>query len=230
MFLLQALSQRQFTMANYSYLVDDIVAATENDSTEFSAYIPKMINRVEERLTKSLDDYGLVTITSITLTANENILTLPSNTRTVKNIHIKDSGTKINLLQRTDEFINDYWPVSASTGTPKYYAKRTNTNVIFAPTASATYSGELVYVSRPTTLTSVNDTNYFTDFCYDALFYGCMVEASDFMKNYSITQIYEQKYQDAITSLRNQARRTRRDDMEAPASPAGGDNTIGGTN
>lgn len=164
-------------MANYSYLVDDIVAATENDSTEFSAYIPKMINRVEERLTKSLDDYGLVTITSITLTANENILTLPSNTRTVKNIHIKDSGTKINLLQRTDEFINDYWPVSASTGTPKYYAKRTNTNVIFAPTASATYSGELVYVSRPTTLTSVNDTNYFTDFCYDALFYGCMVEA-----------------------------------------------------
>jgi hypothetical protein len=217
-------------MANYSYLVDDIVAATENDSTEFSAYIPKMINRVEERLTKSLDDYGLVTTTSITLTANENILTLPSNTRTVKNIHIKDSGTKINLLQRTDEFINDYWPVSASTGTPKYYAKRTNTNVIFAPTASATYSGELVYVSRPTTLTSVNDTNYFTDFCYDALFYGCMVEALDFMKNYSVTQIYEQKYQDAVGLLRNQARRTRRDDMEAPASPAGGDNTIGGIN
>ena len=84
-------------MANYSYLVDDIVAATENDSTEFSAYIPKMINRVEERLTKSLDDYGLVTITSITLTANENILTLPSNTRTVKNIHIIYCSAQTNL-------------------------------------------------------------------------------------------------------------------------------------
>ena len=217
-------------MANYTYLVTDIIEATENDGSEFVSAIPKMVNRVEERLTKTLDDYGLVTTTTVTLSAGKNSLTLPSGTRYVKNLRIEDSGTKINLLQRTDEFIYDYWPVSASTGTPKYYAKKTNTDVIVAPTASATYSGELVYVSRPTTLTSVNDTNYFTDFCYDALFYGCMVEASDFMKNYSITQIYEQKYQDAITSLRNQARRTRRDDMEAPASPAGGDNTIGGTN
>ena len=132
-------------MADYIHLVNDIIETTENNGTEFTDHIPKLVNRAEERLTKSLDDYGLVSIATITLTQGTNDLTLPTGTRLVKNINIEDNGTKINLLQRTDEFINDYWPVSASTGTPKYYAKRTNTKIRFAPTASATYSGELVY-------------------------------------------------------------------------------------
>ena len=217
-------------MANYTYLVNDIIGATENDGSEFVAYIPQMVNRVEERLTKALDDYGLVTATSITLTSDTNTFTLPDNTRVIKNIHIKESGSKIGLLQRTDEFINDYWPVSASTGTPKYYARKTNTNIVFAPTASTTYSGELVYVVKPSALTSTNQNNYYSDFCYDALFYGCMIEATNFMKNFSVTPVYEQQYNNAVEGLRNQSRRTRRDDMEMNASPAGGDNTILGGN
>lgn len=217
-------------MANYTYLVEDIIDATENDGSEFLAAIPKMVNRVEERLTKTLDDYGLVTSTSVALSAGKNTFTVPTGTLIIKNIHIKDAGTKIGLLQRTDEFINDYWPVSASTGTPKYYARKTNTEIMFAPTASATYGGTIVYTVKPSALTSANQTNYYSDYCYDALFYGCMVEAGDFMKNYNVSNVYEQRYQNAIQLLRNQARRTRRDDMEAPASPAGGDNTIGGIN
>lgn len=215
-------------MANYTYLVTDIIDATENDGNEFVAAIPKMVNRVEERLVKALDDFGLVTTTTVTLSAGKNTLTLPAETRYVKNLRIEDNGTKINLLQRTDEFVYDYWPVSASTGTPKYYAKKTNTNVIVAPTASATYSGELVYVARPAALTSLNQTNYFSDFCYDALFYGCMVEAGDFMKNYTVSNYYEQRYTNSVELLRNQSRRTRRDDMEAPASLFG-ENTINGS-
>ena len=217
-------------MANYTYLVEDIIDATENDGSEFLAAIPRMVNRVEERLTKTLDDYGLVVSTSVALSAGKNTFTLPDGTLIIKNIHIKDDGTKIGLLQRTDEFINDYWPVSASTGTPKYYARKTNTEILFAPTASATYGGTIVYTVKPSALTSANQNKYYSDYCYDALFYGCMVEAGDFMKNYNVSNVYEQRYQNAIALLRNQARRTRRDDMENPASPAGGDNTIGGTN
>ena len=46
------------------------------------------------------------------------------------------------------------------------------------------------------------------------------------MKNYEAITIYETRYKEEVQALRNQARRTRRDDMETPASPAGGDNTI----
>jgi len=213
-------------MANYTYLVDDLIAATENDGSEFLSYIPKMVNRAEERLTRDLDDYGLVTYTSVAVSSGNNNITLPSGTRIVKNFNIVSDGTRINLLQRTDEYIRDYWPVSASTGTPEYYARRNNTTVLIAPTPSSTVNGEVVHVSRPVTLASATPTNYFSDYCYDALFNASMVEAMVFMKNFELVALFEQRYMQAVQTLQNQARRTRRDDMETPASPAGADNPV----
>jgi len=213
-------------MANYTYLVNDIIETTENDNSDFTSAIPKFVNRAELRLTKDLDDYGLVTYTSVAVSSGKNIINLPSGTRILKNFNINNSGTKINLLQRTDEFINDYWSVSASTGTPQYYARRNNTTVLIAPTAVSTVDGVIVHISRPTTLSSASDTNYFSDFCYNALYNASMVEALLFMKNYEAITVYESRYKEEVQALRNQARRTRRDDMETPASPAGGDNTI----
>ena len=213
-------------MANYTYLVNDIIETTENDNSDFTSAIPKFVNRAELRLTKDLDDYGLVTYTSVAVSSGKNIINLPSGTRILKNFNINNAGTKINLLQRTDEFLNDYWNVSASTGTPQYYARRNNTTVLIAPTAVSTVDGIIVHISRPTTLSSASDTNYFSDFCYNALYNASMVEALLFMKNYEAITIYESRYKEEVQALRNQARRTRRDDMETPASPAGGDNTI----
>ena len=213
-------------MANYSYLVDDITQAAENDGTEFANYVPKMINRAEERLTRDLDDYGLVSYTSVAIPAGANQVTLPSGTRILKNFNIIANSTRINLLPRTDEYIRDYWPVSASTGTPEYYARRNNTTVLIAPTPVSTFNGEIVHISRPTTLAAATPNNYFSDFCYDALFNACMVEAMIFQKDYNASNLFEQRYMQAIATLQNQARRTRRDDMEAPASRAGADNPV----
>ena len=215
-------------MANYTYLVDDLIGATENDGTEFLAYIPKIVNRAEERMTRDLDDYGLVTHTSVAVSAGNNIVTLPLGTRVIKNFTVSlGASGKTPLLQRTDEYINDYWPIAASTSDiPVYYARRDNTTITIAPTTNATYSGQIVHVNKPVALTSATPNNYFSDYCYDGLFNACMVEAMIFMKNFETVQIFEQRYQQALEGLRNQARRTRRDDMETPASPAGADNPV----
>ena len=53
-----------------------------------------------------------------------------------------------------------------------------------------------------------------------------MVEAMIFQKDYDASSLFEQRYMQAIATLQNQARRTRRDDMAAPASPAGADNPV----
>ena len=172
-------------MADYTYLVDDIIQAAENEGTEFVDYVPKMVNRAEERLTRDLDDYGLVTYTSVAIPSGNNQVTLPSGTRILKNFNIVANSTRINLLPRTDEYIRDYWPVSASTGTPEYYARRNNTTVLIAPTPVSTFNGEIVHISRPTTLASATPNNYFSDFCYDALFNASMVEAMIFQKDYN---------------------------------------------
>ena len=214
-------------MADFTYLVADIINTSENSATDFISQVPKFVNKAESRMTRDLDDYGLVTFSSIAVSVSNPLVSLPSGTRIVKQFNVMVSGEKINLLQRTDEFINDYWPyVSASVGTPKYYARRTDSSVLIAPTPISTLDGEVAHVNRPTTLSSVAPNNYFSDFCYDALFYASMIEASFFMKSFSDIQAWQSEYTAAIDGLRNQARRTRQDDMNTPYSPVGADNPL----
>ena len=216
-------------MGTYSDLKTAIINTTENDGTEFSSVVPDFISRTELRLTKDIDDCGLDSYTAITLSASNPVVSLNDRVRIVRNVNFttSTSSIKTNLLQRTYEYAIDYWPyVSASTGTPRYYARKNNTSIYIVPTPTSTLTGEIQTVSQPLPLasatgTSVTTTNYFSEYCYDALFYGCMMEATMYMKDWQTLPLWQQQYEAAIITLRNQARRTRQDDMAVAASPAG---------
>ena len=221
-------------MGTYSDLKTAIINTTENDGTEFSSVVPDFISRTELRLTKDIDDCGLDSYTAITLSANNPVVSLNDRVRIIRNVNYttSTSSIKTSLLQRTYEYAIDYWPyVSASTGTPRYYARKNNTSIYIVPTPTSTLTGEIQTVSQPLPLasatdTSVTTTNYFSEYCYDALFYGCMMEATMYMKDWKTLPQWQQQYEAAIITLRNQARRTRQDDMAVAASPAGGPDTI----
>jgi len=221
-------------MGTYSDLKTAIINTTENDGTEFSSVIPDFISRTELRLTKDIDDCGLDIYTTITLAASNPVVSLNDRVRIVRNVNFTTSASSIktNLLQRTYEYAIDYWPyVSASTGTPRYYARKNNTSIYIVPTPASTLTGEIQTVSQPLPLasatgTSVTTTNYFSEYCYDALFYGCMMEATMYMKDWQTLPSWQQQYEAAIITLRNQARRTRQDDMAVAASPAGAPDPI----
>ena len=221
-------------MPNYSYLKTDLVNTTENDSTEFSTQVSAFVKRTEFRMIKDLDDVGLDEFTNISVSSgNSGSVSLNDRTRIVRNVnYVVSSGTSTtNLLQRTTEYVNDYWPVSASTGTPRYYSRRNNSSIRIVPTPTSVITAEIQTQSQPLALasatgTSVTTSNYFSEYCYDALFAGCMVEATMYMKDWTTLQIWQAQYQTAVDSLRNQARRTRQDDMEVAASPAGGPDTL----
>ena len=221
-------------MPNYAYLKTDLVNTTENDSTEFSTQVSAFVKRTEFRMIKDLDDVGLDEFTNISVSSgNAGTVSLNDRTRIVRNVnYVVSSGTSTtNLLQRTTEYVNDYWPVSASTGTPRYYSRRNNSSIRIVPTPTSVITAEIQTQSQPLALasatgTSVTTSNYFSEYCYDALFAGCMVEATMYMKDWTTLQIWQAQYQTAVDSLRNQARRTRQDDMEVAASPAGGPDTL----
>jgi hypothetical protein len=209
-------------MGTYSDLKTAIINTTENDGTEFSSVIPDFISRTELRLTKDIDDCGLDIYTAITLAASNPVVSLNDRVRIVRNVNFTTSASSIktNLLQRTYEYAIDYWPyVSASTGTPRYYARKNNTSIYIVPTPTSTLTGEIQTVSQPLPLASATGTS-------DALFYGCMMEATMYMKDWQTLPQWQQQYEAAIITLRNQARRTRQDDMAVAASPAGGPDTI----
>ena len=221
-------------MSTYSYLVTDIKNTAENDSTEFADQIPYFINKSELQLTKDLDDFGLDVFTTITLSASNPIVSIPSGTRLIRNVNYTTSASSIktNLLQRTYEYAIDYFPyASASTGTPRYYTRRDNSNVKIVPTPVSAITVEIQTQSQPLPLasatgTSVTTQNYFSEYCYNALFYGSMMEATMFNKDWNTVAVWQGQYQQAVASLRNQARRTRQDDMQSAANPIGGPDTV----
>ena len=221
-------------MPDYAYLKSDLINTTENDSTEFATQVPFFINKAELRITKDIDDVGLDEYVNVSVSAgNAGAVPLNDRVRIVRNVNYKVSaGTAVtNLLQRTIEYVNDYWPVSASTGTPRYYTRRTNSSIKIVPTPDSATTVEIQTASQPLALasatgTSVTTSNYFSEYCYDALFYGSLIEATMYMKDWETLQVWQTEYQNSIQTLRNQARRTRQDNMEVAASPAGGPDTI----
>jgi len=221
-------------MPNYAYLKTDLINTTENDSTEFSTQVSAFVKKTEFRLVKDLDDVGLNEYNNVSVSGgNAGAVSLNDRALVVRNVNfVVSNGTSVtNLLQRTTEYVNDYWPVSASTGTPRYYTRKNNSSIKIVPTPVSVLTVEIESQSQPLALasatgTSVTTSNYFSEYCYDALFAGCMVEATMYMKDWQTLPVWQQQYQIAIDQLRNQARRTRQDDMAVAGSPAGGPNTI----
>jgi len=217
-------------MPSYSFLKTDLINTTENDSSEYESQISNIVERAESRLMKELDDFGLDNYSSFSFTAGDPIVTVPEGTLVVRNVNYKTSASSniTPLLQRTYEYAIDYFPhASASTGTPRYYSRKNNTEIYVVPTPASALTGEIQTTKRPLALSSATGasattSNYFSEFCYNALFDACMVESMIFMKNFSLVPTMEQKYQSSINALRNQSRRTRRDDMQSPANPLGG--------
>ena len=227
-------------MPNYSFLKTDIINTIENDSSEFETQISFFVEKAEDRLIKELDDPGLDNYSTFSFTASDPVVSLPADALVIRNVNYTTSvsttdvpaSSKVNLLQRTYEYAIDYFPfASASTGTPRYYSRKTNTQIYIVPTPASAVSGEIQYTRRPLALasatgTSVTTSNYFSEFCYNALFSACMIEASYFIKDLNAVATWETKYKNSIDGLRNQARRMRQDDMQVAASPAGGPNPV----
>ncbi len=173
-----------------------------------------------------LDDQGLVSYASVAVSSGTAEVSVPSGGEIIKTFTIEVSGARTQLKHRPYEYMLDYWPVSASTGTPRYYGFKTNTEIRVAPTPSATVDSQIGFIAQITTITSASPTNYFTQHCQNALFFATMIEASLFMKSFNTTQAWQQEYQGEIERLRNRARRSRQDDMQLNTSPAGGPNTL----
>ena len=211
---------------DFNSLVSIIIETTENDGSEFVGALPAMIQRAQEKMQNDLDDQGLVTYASVAVSASSAEVSVPVGGEIIKTFSIEVDGARTQLKHRPYEYLLDYWPVSASTGTPRYYGFKTNTEIRVAPTPSATVDSQIGFIAQVTTITSASPTNYFTIHCENALFYASMVEASLFMKSFNTTAAWQQEYQSEVDRLRNRARRSRQDDMQTSFSTAGGPNTL----
>jgi hypothetical protein len=96
-------------------------------------------------------------------------------------------------------------PNASTTGLPKYYALFDDNSFLLAPTPDQTYTFELHYKYRPASLTTTSgtDTTWLSDNAPDAILYGTLVEAANFLKNPQETALYEQRFVQAVNGLKN---------------------------
>ena len=117
-----------------------------------------------------------------------------------------DSSSNYNyLLLKHPSFIRDYTPAAATTGTPKYYAEFDENTFILAPTPNTTFTFELHYLYRPSSLTSAGDsgTTWLSTNAPNAMLYGSLAEAMVYLKNYESSPIYETRFQEALALMKN---------------------------
>tara|TARA_R110000803_G_scaffold67511_1_gene129245 strand:+ start:1257 stop:1904 length:648 start_codon:yes stop_codon:yes gene_type:complete len=192
-----------WTLSTLKTAIQDYSESTE---TSFVTNLPNFIKTTEERILKSvqLDDF-IKNVTG-TATASSPFLGSPSDYLSSFSLAVIDSSSNYNYLQlKHPSFIRDFTPASSTTGLPKYYAEFDENTFILAPTPDTTYTFELHYFFRPSSLTSAGDsgTTWLSDNAPNALLYGSLTEAMVYLKNYESLPIYEQRFQEAIALLKN---------------------------
>ena len=211
-------------MTTYAQLTTQILNYTETSTDVLTSTITDdFIEHTENRLLRDLDLDAFKSHQNSTLTADSPFLSLPGGTtpeptslatiRTVM-VYASTSSARDFLEQRDIRFMNEYWPIRTSTGTPKYWSWWDENTIYLAPTPSSALYVELGITRLPTRLSSTNTTSWLGNNAPVALLYGCLAEAFKFLKGPAeMLQLSEQSYQRAIQELMiEQQGRHRRDE------------------
>ena len=191
-----------FTLTTLKQSIQDW---TQNSETTFVNELDFIIKNAEERIFKTVDlDYFRKNVTGSMSSGNQ-FLQKPSDYLASFSLSfVNASSENVFLLQKDVNFIQEYNPNPATTGSPKYYASYDVDNYIVAPTPDSNYTVELHYFYRPASITTDDSgTTWISENASDALLYACLVEAYTFMKGEAdMLQLYTQRYGEAISRLK----------------------------
>ena len=176
----------------------------ENTESSFVSNIPNFIKATEEKILKNvqLDEFRKnVTGTS---SADNPYLAMPTDFLAPFSLAVLDSNNSYTYLKlKHVSFIRDYTPIAATTGSPQYYAEFDSDTFVLAPTPSTTFTFELHYFYRPQSLTEASDTTWLSKNAINALLYGSLAEGAMYLKNFEVMPVYEQRFQESLTMLKN---------------------------
>lgn len=194
-----------FTYAQLKTAIQDY---TENSETSFVTHLPDFIRASEDRIFKLVDLEVFRKNATSTLTSSDPYLSVPTDYLSSFSLSLTNGSSKQFLLQKDVNYLQEYNPNPATTGTPKYYAFFDIDNFILAPTPDSNYVVELHYYYRPASLTAGADsgTTWLSENAPNALLYGSLVEAYIYMKGeQDMLGMYEKQFQEALSRIKDLA-------------------------
>ena len=192
-----------FTFATLKTAIQDY---TENTETTFVNNLSLFIRAAEERILKNVQLSFFRKNVTANFSASDQFLAIPSDFLAPFSLSFTDSSSNKNFLDFKDvNFLQEFTPNAATTGTPRYYAVFDVSNFIIAPTPASALAVELHYYYRPGSLTAGGDsgTTWLSENAELALLYGSLYEAYTFMKGEAdVLQNYNNRFIESITALK----------------------------
>ncbi len=137
----------------YTQLKSSIQEYTDNNETSFVSNLDRFIESAEQRIFSTVDLEYFRKNASGAMTLGNQFLAVPTDYLASFSMSIENSGSKVFLLQKDVNFLQESYPDITVTGIPKYYAAYDVNNFIIAPVPNASFDSELHYYYRPVSLT-----------------------------------------------------------------------------
>lgn len=186
----------------YATLVQAIKDWTEYDETSFNQNINTFIRNCEERIVYAAQMEVFRKNVSGSCTGGNQYLAAPTDYLSPYSLSITVNGSKVFLLNKDVEYLQEYNP-SGATGVPKYYAAFDVDNFLLAPVPTDSYAAELHYYYRPASIVDVG-TSWLGTYAEQAMLYGCLNEAYLFMKGEdALQQQYMNRFIESVSRLKN---------------------------
>jgi hypothetical protein len=187
----------------YDSLTSTVLQYLERSDAAVVAAIPTFITLCEFEIAQEIKTLGQLTVANSTVTANNPVLQKPARWRKTVSMSINNGSSMQPVFLRKFEYLKNYWPNPTQTDVPVYYADTDYEHWYLAPTPDQAYEFEVLYYERIAPLSSTNQTNWLTQYAPNAMLYGTLLQAMPFLKN-DARQIFQQKYQEAITALKTE--------------------------
>ena len=136
----------------YTQLKSSIQDYTDNNETSFVSNLDRFIKSAEQRIFSTVDLEYFRKNASGAMTSGNQFMAVPSDYLASFSLSVENSGSKVFLLQKDVNFLQESYPDSTASGIPKYYAAYDVNNFIIAPTPNANFSTEIHYYYRPVSL------------------------------------------------------------------------------
>jgi len=187
----------------YDSLTSTVLQYLERSDTAVVNAIPTFISLAEFEIAQAIKTLGQLQIVESTMTASNAILQKPARWRKTVSMSVTVGGKKQPVYLRKYEYLKNYWPDADETNVPLYYADTDWEHWYIAPTPDLAYAFEVLYYERIAPLSSTNQTNWLTQNAPNAMLFGTLLQAMQFLKN-DQRVIFQQKYTESLQSLKSE--------------------------
>lgn len=180
---------------NYQQLLDLIEDEIIDVDKTFFDHIELLMERAHLRIQHDLD-LNANRIEEVMSAAGAEVF-VPTDLILVRGIRLKDGDY---LLEKDTSFLRSYWPNPLLIGTPKYYAWKDDQTILLAPTP-ASADIEVSYTVRLPVLSTIQTTNWLSEYAPDLLQVALMLEAAAWTKDMELVALYNERYASTLNGI-----------------------------